>query len=827
MTLLASSTSWRGAWRQLRAEPGPAALVIVGLALGLALTLLTVGFLRDTLWPDAHLPEVDRLVAFEWKVRQPGGGISEWYGTVPSVPLSRALRDTGAPVAEMSRVISFPLLLSAVDAQGAQRHARLSTLVADVDIASLFNIRPLAGDVRAALASPEGVVLTEDSANKLFGTTKNAVGRPVTITTTVEGEGGRAVKATITMTVMAVVPASSKNSALVYDALAGFNVPAAKAYIDRFQMWSWGNGQLFARLKPGATATQVGELAQRLFEKQPVPEGMPADFLKGGGSWAYLRVLPVLDVGLHGAGSPDRRLRLGSLAVAAAGVLALAIINFVNLWSVRTLKRQREIGLRKSLGANATALATQFFIEALAVAGLAGALGMLLAWWATPAVSALMQHTFDAPVLAPAMVALAALLCVAIAALSALPLTRIALRVRPAESLAGRSHSEGAASRWLRRVMTTVQFGAAALFTALAFAVAWQTQHVGELPRGFKIDNRLAVDLPPETEPAQVQSLLARIQSWPDVIGAAAATDVPGRDWSKGYSSFSKAGGPSTDLRVAGEFTPGWLNLYGVRVLAGQLSADHRAEEAQNGAVLDRRAAQALGFASPEAAIGQTLGVNKHFRNGQPVTVVAVVDDLRFDRPRLPASPNLLMPVVKDGTAVVSVHSRDPAETRRKLTALLNETVPAADAQVMSVREHQATTMAEDIRIGTLIGVTGLLALLLAAVGIYALAAYTLRLREREIVLRKLHGAGAGAVARLLAMEFAGVLVAACVVALPVAAWITQFYLSGYVERAPMGPGSVWVLLAATALLVAVTALAVARHLRSALALRPLQALRG
>jgi putative ABC transport system permease protein len=320
---------------------------------------------------------------------------------------------------------------------------------------------------------------------------------------------------------------------------------------------------------------------------------------------------------------------------------------------------------------------------------------------------------------------------------------------------------------------------------------------------------------------------LTRIQSWPEVIAAAASPDVPGRDWSKWYSGFTGPNGKPADLRTGLEFTPGWLQLYGVRVVAGRLSSDHRAEVAQEGAVLDRSAAKALGFASPEAAIGQTVGVIKEYRNGKPVTIVAVIDDLRFDRPRLPRSPSILTPVVEHGTGVISVHSRDPAETRRKLTALVNEALPAAQAQVLSVREHQATTMAEDTRIGTLIGVTGALALLLAAVGIYALAAYTLRRREREIVLRKLHGAGAGAVARLLTMEFAGVLVAACVIALPLAAWVTQFYLSGFVERAPVGPGSLWVLLAAVALLAVVTAVAVARHLRAALALRPLQALRG
>jgi hypothetical protein len=327
--------------------------------------------------------------------------------------------------------------------------------------------------------------------------------------------------------------------------------------------------------------------------------------------------------------------------------------------------------------------------------------------------------------------------------------------------------------------------------------------------------------------PAQVQSLLARIHAWPEVIAAAASPDVPGRDWSKWFSQFQGVGGQSANLRAGLEFTPGWLELYGVRVLAGKLSADHRAEVAQNGAVLDRSAVKALGFASPEAAIGQTVGVVKEYRNGQPVIIVAVVDDLRFDRPRLPRSPNILTPVVDHGTGVISVHSRNPAETRRKLAALVNDMLPAAQAQVLSVREHQATVMAEDTRIGTLIGVTGALALLLAAVGIYALAAYALRRREREIVLRKLHGAGAGAVARLLTVEFAGVLAAACVVALPVAAWLTQLYLRGFVERAPVGPGSLWVLLAAVALLAVVTAVAVARHLRAALALRPLQALRG
>jgi hypothetical protein len=822
MIALPTSITWRSAWRQLRAEPGPAALVIAGLALGLALTLLTASVLQDTLWPDGDLPEQDRLVTFEWRVRGPGGITTAWFDRVPAVPLHAALRDSGAPVEAMSRVLYTQLPAHAGEAPGVQRSMRLQIALADADVQALFGLQPLAGDLREALSTPEGVALTAQSAEQLFGT-QQALGRSFKISLPPMPDGSPGGQ--FPLTVKAVLPTPNQNGTLVFDALAGFHAPAAKAYLKLSDTWYQGGGRLFARLMPGATAEQLGVLGQRLLDQQPLPPGLPADFLRGGGKAAYLRAMPVKDLGLHGAGSPQRRLQLGSLAAAAAGVLALAVINFINLWSVRTLRRQREIGLRKSLGAGAGQLAWQFFAEALLVAGLAGAFGLLLAWWATPAAEVLMQRQFHAPVLSPAGVLLTGLLCTAIAALSALPLTSIALRVRPAESLAGRSHSEGAASRWLRRVMTTLQFGAAALFASLALTVLWQARHAGEMPRGFDLEDRVAIDLPWWTQPAQVTSLLARVRSWPEVIAAGAADDVPGRDAASWYAEFRGPGGTPVNLRTGVDFTPGYLQAYGMRVVAGQLSADHVAEAALPAIVLDRSAVRVLGFASPEAAIGQVLGVAPNFRDGKPVTVVAVIDDIRLEGPRSPPQPHAITPLAERESGALGVHSRDPQATRRQLTALVKTTFPDVTLEALPLRDMLLQTVADDTRLGRIIGVAGLMALGLAAVGIYALAAYTLRRREREIVLRKLHGAGPGAVAGLLAREFAGVLGVACLGALPLGAWLSQRYLADFVERAPVGPLSLWVLLATVVLLGVVTLLAVARHRRAALALRPLKAL--
>ncbi|MFT7722402.1 MAG: ABC transporter permease [Roseateles sp.] len=825
MPSIPSFTPFKAAWRQLRADPGPAALVIAGLALGLALMLLAASFLQDVLRPDAGLPERERLVSFEFQGRGPGGIRTEWYGAVPTVPLHAGLRASGAPVAAMSRVLATQLAARADGEQGVQRSTRLDIAMVDDDIQALFGLRPLAGDLAAALSTPEGIALSAAAAERLFGTVQ-AVGRTFTIALPPDPEG-RAPAHRFALTVKAVLPTPNPNGLLYFDAFAGFHAPAAKAYLARSDTWYLATGRLFARLLPGAQPAQLTALAQRLADQQPLPPGFPADFLKGGGKPGYLRAMPVADFGLHGAGSPQRRLQLGGLAAAAAGVLALAVINFVNLWSVRTLRRQREIGLRKSLGADARQLAGQFFAEAAVVAGLAGLLGLLLAWWATPLAELLMQRPFHAPVLAPGMVALTALLCALIAAASALPLTAIALRVRPAESLAGRNHSEGAASRWLRRVMTTVQFGAAAVFASLAFTVLWQAGHTLDIPRGFEIDDRVAIELPWEAQPAQTQALLERIRSWPEAVAAAAADDVPGRDFSSWYGEFRGPDGRSVSLRTGVGFTPDYLRLYGMKLIAGRLSADHRAEQAQSGIVLDRSAVRALGFASPEAAVGQQLGTAPNIDGGRPATVVAVIEDIRLEGPRSPPQPHAIRPEAERGYGVIGVHSRDPQATRAKLAALVKARFPDADASALTMRDMLLQKVIDDTRLGRLVAIAGLMALGLAAVGLYALAAYTLRRREREIVLRKLHGAGPGAVAGLLAREFAGVLAVACAVALPLAAWLSQRYLADFVERAPVGPFSLWVLLAATALLAVVTALAVARHLYAALALRPLQALRG
>lgn len=802
----------RVGWRQFVADPGYTAVVVGGLAAAIAACFLVAQIVFNEVLPDPDVPDAGQVVMMEFRQ-------DIWREETPFV-LAGAMRQAHAPASAIARSLAG----SSFAVHAGTRSARLGLVFADPEIVDIFGLRSSAGDLRAALRRPDGIALTEASARQLFPD-GDALGKTVLV-------HGHA------LVVGAVVPARPRLFDSAGDAFASFDSPASNVGKEMRTDWNWSQGNIFARVAPGFRPADVGAAAQAIYERGPGRDAVVQEH-KDIQIHDIVRATPLPSQYLHGAEGHRHAMLLLGIAGGAALMLALALANHVNLTSVRTLARAREIAVRKTLGADPWRLVLQFVLESVLTAALSAALGLLLAWWLAPTIGGLLDLHLVRGLFAPDRLALLALATLALGAASGLYPARIALGVNCVAALAGRSHTEGAGGRAARRAMTGLQFAVALVIAGGAGAMLWQNQFVASLPRGIQTAGLLTVDIPDAflefgSAPQSSIEIREALSHEPGVQAMAWSMDVPGRSMDKTYRTIGRGPGlPNLDANAM-PVDLGFFDVYGVRVVAGQLRAPTAAAAAPASAasaprpeelvVLDAGTTRLLGFPTPESAVDQVIfaGGGADKPNRDRMRVVAVVADVRLEDAREVPRAHVFT-ISRKPQAVLTLKGPDMARLQEAVARVwprffpddaLDPTTAAAAIALPYEREHRLAQVA---------AATTLVALLLSAFGVYALAAYTMRRSAREIVVRKLYGAGRARIARLVAREFAPLLGAAALVGLPLAGWLAHAWLENFTQRSP---GILWVLPAALLALLATTALAALRHARLAMAMRPAQALR-
>lgn len=790
----------RVSWRQIVAEPAYSIVVIFGLAIAIAAAYLIALLLQDRWLPDPTVPAPQQVVRVEFKGNIPGRD-DDWFDLAP-FPLRDALIENKAPVTHAARVTGGESTLRAGD-----RLIRSTILFADPEIVPIFGLKPLQGDLSAALTKPDTIALTSKTAERVFGRGAEVLGQRVRLS-------GR------DFTVAAIVPNAAANRELEYDAIVSFLSPASGTAA-QLGAWYMVGGRVYARMADGATTAQLSGLLQDIFDRSPGTRETPPDWSANGRKAGFARAVSLTRIPFEGAGQQTHLMLYSALSVVAAAMLGLAAINYVNLSSVRTLRRQREIAIRKSLGASPLRLAAQFIAESSLVAVLAGMVGLLLAWLLAPAMADLLEVQFAAQIFAPAQLVSLFVGCLFLGTLTGMYPTRVALSVHCAPALQGRKQSEGTGGRRLRRAMTVLQFGVALVLSGVAVVVVWQSHYVTGLDMGFKTTNLLALNMPDSATPEQFRGIQDSLRSNSAVQAVSASDTVPGSNPIGMVNPFSN--GPTKVSMRMSSVDMHFFDVYQVPLLAGDLksirprdtAADPKAIDRP--VVLDATAATSLGFASPQAAVGASLNGGRG-----SVRIVAVVGAIKQESARNIRQPQLFVLNGRPPT-VLAVRGNNLGALRAAANEAWSRYLPDDVADIDDVTELLAKRYRQERNTGSLIVATSLIALLLAGFGVYALAAYTVRRAALEIVIRKLHGAGHRHIAALLIKEFAPLLGLAVLISLPLVWWLGQQYLAGFVERAPMGG---WPLLAALVGTLLMTVLAGLRHGVAAMTMRPILALR-
>ncbi|MYN26285.1 ABC transporter permease [Duganella levis] len=785
--------------RLLAGEPAYSAVVILGLAVGFSVCFLLLGFVRYVSSYDAQVPQAEQIYLVKYKYN--GIPKPQWFELAP-LPL--------LDVATRSGLVDQATALNYIKVD-----VKVGALLEPVEFATvhpsfeqIFDVRPLEGDLSKALLQPDMVALTRGMAHKLYGQ-EHVLGRTL--------QAGDK-----TLTVAAVLPDPPSNSTVTYSGLTGIETtlwPADERMM-LFQSWSYIYAKIYVKLKPNASPLALSQILQAAADNSPL-----ARDLHGHAADIRLGALPAMYFDRDTAGSPygslhgDIRVVYGLTCIALL-IMLLATINYVNLATVRTLRRRREIALRKVLGASVGRIAQQFLAESLLVALGATGLGLLFAYLLLPIFADLVDRKLD-DIFTPSMLALSLAAGAVVGVVSAIYPLWVAMRVRPPEAFAGRGDSETGDASALRRVLTVLQFAVAIGLTGATFAIAYQTRYALLSDPGFDSHRLLVMHLPASLSAQGASSLREALSQVPGVEGVAATDSPLGVSFLGRFYAISRDDGTRSSI-VSRPVTANFFSVYGIQPLAGRLFDSHRnRDDATDTIVISAAALRPLNFATPQAAIGQIIRLGEG-AGSLNATIVGVAPDIQLEGLHKAARP-VIYATSKDITVLTVRTHGDVAALANLASGLARQYFPNDVVDIRHADSYFLQSYAEDIRLAKMLAISSAVAIAIAAFGMYVLAAYTVRRRQREIVIRKLHGASARIVAMLIAREFIVLSAAGTVLGLPVAWYASHRYLASFVTFAPMAmlPLAVALLLICAVMLGATLAqtLAVSR-MNPALALR-------
>jgi putative ABC transport system permease protein len=825
----------RVGWRILIKEPGYSIICILGLALAFAACLTLVSYAYIQFHYDAQVPNNDRV--FQVK-GLPNYQDSPRWTQYPALGLRDAALNSGLDI--IATVVERDIVRIRT---GNLPHQYLLR-AADPSFAAIFGIRPMEGDLTAALSRPNGLAVTRQTALQLFGDA-HVVGRIVDIEDAAKPNDSGS-RQTSQYEIMAVLGDPPANSTLPFSILA--STQSGLSSPKDFEDWAGGHGRVYVKFMGTPQPDALRRALQSAMDHSPAKSQITAEQREklGGSSAVTVGVTALRDVHFD----PDFAYAIGSLrdddrygnpstvlALAGMGllILLLATINYVNLATVRTIERQHEIAIRKLIGTPASRIASQFIIESLLVTVLATTFGIVLTWLGKPLIEDLFSkyHPYtsfsdinsrpNVVLLSPATIGFSLAFGIMVGLASGIYPALIAARTRVARSLAGRGDKGGRYGHWWRRALTVLQIASAMALAGVALAVTWQSTYATRLNLGFNQNPLIVVTPPFKADPASIRGFETAAEHLDGVFGVTSQSFRPASDVGMETKSVRRLDGLMVAVENVG-VAPNAFQIYGVTAIAGRVfdnSLDRI--EGSDAAVLDRAAVRAIGFRSPDSAVGAVVTGRNSDGSSFTWRIVGVIDGMRLESIYNRSSPMVYL--VSPASGLLTIRARGNVVVRREaLEKLWPQYFPNAIPHIELVKSNIEGVYADDRKEAQLIAIAASLAMAIAAVGIYVLSAYTVRKRTKEIVLRKLYGATPRDIVTVIAREFALLNLAGAILGLPIAAICIQRYLGHFVEQAP---GLGWALPSAVVASSIVVFVCIVQQLVVAMRTAPIQVLRN
>ncbi len=743
-------------WRNVKRNKGFSFINIAGLVVGMAACLLILLWVKDELSFNRFHENIDNIYL---AVSERIGHRGDFYGESP-VPLGNALRKD---FSEISKVVRFQFRRDVIARREEKIFNDWKGAYVDPDVFEAFTFPFVKGNAESALLNPDGVVLTQTAAQKLFSEA-NPVGRMMEIE-------GKLVEVT---GILRDIP---KNSDIQVDYFRPFLSMEEIAKFKRF-IWNWFACDTYVVLKKGTDPASVNPKisgllnANRPWTKDPLE----------------VSLFPFKNLHLHGfaGGGPIQYIYI--FTAVALMILLIACINFINLSTARSAKRAKEVGLRKIVGSERLQLIKQFFLESTFFAVVSAVLAVILAWLGMPLFNNLAKKQLrldpsDAGMIF-GLVGMVIMTGIAAGLYPALVLSSFQPGdVLKGNLLLGKGRTRGASSRGarFRQGLVITQFVLSTGLMVCALLVSKQLNYMRTADMGFDKDNLVRIAIP-EKYKEKWEILKAGLSQSSHIAGVTAHSSLghgAGIDWDNASADKEYLGDNTVFQMVDFDY----ISTHKMEIAAGRDFSREFPSDVKSAYLINEEAVKIWGFKDP---------VDKRFALiGAPGKVVGVYKNQHFGL-RDDVMPCVLyLRPLTDWDGFQYLTARLKADHVPEALEDIKKTWKAQIADI-PIDYHFVDEMIDALyqseeRLSGLIHVFTLLAVAISCLGLLAMASHTAQRKTKEIGVRKALGASVFQIIVLMTREIVRWVWIANMISWPIAFFIMRSWLNGYPYRIKIG----------------------------------------
>ncbi len=759
---------------------------ILGLAIGIAACTMILIYIDDELSFDKFNHKADQIYRVHTIGNIAGNKINI---AVSPAPLGETLVRDYPEVLQATRILPNPTMLIRYK-DNVFNEPRFYW--ADSTIFDVFTIPFIEGDPKTALAQPHTVVLTQTLAKKYFGS-EDPMNKIMTF------EDGTP------YTVKGVVKDCPQNSHFHYDMFASI---ASLGLDKNQQIWLSNNFITYIVVRKGTSESSLQKKLQQFVVKYAGPDLLRLlgtsykDFRRAGNDYEF-ELQPLTSIHLHS--HLDYELEPNSdikyvyiFSIIAFFILIIACINFMNLSTARSQMRSKEVGIRKVLGSNKSQLIKQFLAESILMTFFAALLAIALVEVFLPSFGRLAGKDlhisfFDNVVTLPSLVLAVLVVGLLAGSYPALYLSSF----RPVAVLKGKLNGLGGS--WLRNGLVVFQFSVSIILFIGTFVVYQQLKFVQEKDLGFNREHVLVINRAWALE-NKATTFKNELMNNPHIIGASNSDNMPGRNFDQ--TVFRPESSQSLQQYVLATMSTDYdfAKIMGLKLAEGRyFSRDNSTDTLA--LVLNETAVRTLGLKDPLNQ--RVLHPRRSPTDNTPYKVIGILKDFNFESLHQKIRPlAIFLNTGQTAYLPVRIRAADLTVTVSFIQSEWKKFVPNKPFEYFFLDDDFNNLYKSEQKTGEIFTAFSILAIFIACLGLFGLAAFTAERRTKEIGIRKVLGASISTVVFLLSKDFTKWILIANLIAWPIAFYFMNNWLENFAYRTNLNVG-IFILAGLLALLIA------------------------